>query len=211
MHAGIVTLCTPPITNDINNTTAKIIYIRSSFRFVYSLFIKYCMSVRWVVAASGVKKWAFKRIQLNEKLVSLMFMSGKNETIHERAQPISMWLHLGFTSFHFISFCLFIFHCVESLRVPLYTSTLSLLSFPLFFLLFRIENCLCIQSWWMMAMKCESVACACVFKWHLEINSRLCDDLAAFAPTDHKDQSWYSIYLFSIEEKPYIKHVWMYH
>lgn len=174
MHADIVTLCTWPITNDINNTTAKIIYIRSSFRFVYSLFVEYCMSVRWVVAASGVKKRAFKRIQLNEKLVSLMFMSGKNETIHERAQPISMCLHLGFTSFHFISFCLFIFHCVESVRVPLYTSTLSLLSFQLvFFLFFRIENCLCFQSWWMMAMKCESVACACVFKWHLEINSRL--------------------------------------
>lgn len=51
-----VPLCTSPITNDINNTTAKIIYVRSSFRFVYSLFVKYCMSVCWIVAASGVKK-----------------------------------------------------------------------------------------------------------------------------------------------------------
>lgn len=114
--------------------------------------------------------------------------------------PLSISFHFAFLYSIVLSLCAYLF-------------TLQRYHCCLFrcFLLFRIENCLCIQSWWMMAMKCESVACACVFKWHLEINSRLCDDLAALAPTDHKDQWWYSIYLFSIEEKPYIKHVWMYH
>lgn len=118
-----------------------------------------------------------------------------------------------------------LFQCACILVLPLsisfhfaflYSIVLSLCAYSLHFnviivvfsVVFLIENCLCFQSWWMMAMKCESVACACVFKWHLEINSRLWWSCSISTDGSQRPMMIFDIYF---EEKPYIKHVWMYH